>query len=145
MDEGAIRALRGMPRQLGRAFRVKGCLGSCLHAPNGVSQGCPMSVIIIHVLLPWKRISDDLRRPVVIRTKGCPPALAREEAPVYWGGGPPVFWGSFRPTFQTPPIGGGSRDRSPRGAHREWGGVGGPGYPNIRTPNDRHDMLVIWR
>ena len=61
MAPGALRAVRGMYRQLRRAFKVLGCLGDRLQATNGILQGCPLSVILINMLTTvWKREIDTL-------------------------------------------------------------------------------------
>ena len=86
IDEGVLRALSGMYRQLRRMFKIKGCLGAWWAATNGVLQGCPLSVIVINALTTtWKRIIDDVGRPVVVTTKEVPPAPKEEEIPsCYW-------------------------------------------------------------
>ena len=86
IDEGVLRAFSGMYRQLRRMFKIKGCLGAWWAATNGVLQGCPLSVIVINALTTtWKRIIDDVGRPVVVTTKEMPPAPKEEEIPsCYW-------------------------------------------------------------
>ena len=71
-----------MYRQLSRMFKIKGCLGAWWAATNGVLQGCPLSIIVINALATtWKRIIDDVRRPLVVTTKEMPPAPKEEEIP----------------------------------------------------------------
>ena len=50
MDDGVLRALAAMYRQLQRAFRLAGALGAWWQATNGILQGCPLSVILINLL-----------------------------------------------------------------------------------------------
>ena len=55
MDYRVLRALAAMYRQLRRAFRLAGALGAWWQATNGILQGCPLSVILIHLLTTfWK-------------------------------------------------------------------------------------------
>ena len=59
LEPGILRALIGMYRQLRRAFKVSGCLGSWWRATNGILQGCPLSVILINLLTTvWKMEID---------------------------------------------------------------------------------------
>ena len=74
MEPGILRALTGMYRQLRRAFKVSGCLGSWWRATNGILQGCPLSVILINLLTTvWKMEIDEMRRHVVVATRALPP------------------------------------------------------------------------
>ena len=86
MDEGVLCAFRGMYGQLKHMFKLKGCLGAWWAATNGVLQGCPLSVIVINALTTtWKRIIDDVKRPVTVTMKELPPAPPVEELPsCYW-------------------------------------------------------------
>ena len=61
LEPGILRALAGMYRQLRRAFKVSGCLGSWWRATNGILQGCPLSVILINLLTTvWKMEIDEM-------------------------------------------------------------------------------------
>ena len=74
LEPGILRALTGMYRQLRRAFKVSGCLGSWWRATNGILQGCPLSVILINLLTTvWKMEIDEMRRHVVVTTRALPP------------------------------------------------------------------------
>ena len=86
MDEGVLRAFRGMYCQLKRMFKIKGCLGAWWAATNGVLQGCPLCVIVINALTTTlKRIIDDVKQPVTVNTRELPPAPQVEELPLcYW-------------------------------------------------------------
>ena len=79
MDPGTCRALGSMYKQLRRAFKVAGALGSWWRATNGILQGCPLSVVLVNVLTTiWKWEIDSLRRQVCAATAGLPPVLAEE-------------------------------------------------------------------
>ena len=83
MELGILRALTGMYRQLRRAFKVSGCLGSWWRATNGILQGCPLSVILINLLTTvWKREIDEMRRHVVVTTRALPPVHGDQPAVV---------------------------------------------------------------
>ena len=75
-----------MYRQLRRMFKIKGYLGAWWAATNGVLQGCLHSVIVISALTTtWKRIIDEVGKPVVVTMKEMPPAPKEEELPsCYW-------------------------------------------------------------
>ena len=78
MDDGVLRALAAMYRQLRRAFRLAGALGAWWQATNGILQGCPLSVILINLLTTaWKMEIDTMRRHVVVTTHLTPAAPAR--------------------------------------------------------------------
>ena len=63
MDPGTCRALGAMYKQLRRAFKVAGALGSWWQATNGILQGCPLSGILVNLLTTnWKWEVDSLRR-----------------------------------------------------------------------------------
>ena len=82
IHEAVLRAFSGMYRQLKRMFKIKGCLGAFWAPTNGVLQGCPLSVIVINALTTtWKRIIDQVGKPVVVTTKEMPPAPKEEEIP----------------------------------------------------------------
>ena len=62
MAPAVCRALGAMYRQLRRSFKSAGCLGQWWQATNGILQGCPMSVILVNVLMGiWKEEVDSLR------------------------------------------------------------------------------------
>ena len=86
IDEGIMRAFRGMYVELKRMFKIKGCRGAWWAATNGVLQGCPLSVIVINAITTtWKLIIDDVERLVVVTTEEMPPAPKEEELPsCYW-------------------------------------------------------------
>ena len=74
MEPGIVRALMGMYRQLRRAFKVSGCLGSWWRATNGILQGCPLRVILINPLTTVCKMEiDEMRRHVVVATRALPP------------------------------------------------------------------------
>ena len=74
MEPGMLRALTGMYRQLRRAFKVSGCLGSWWRATNGILQRCPLSVNLINLLTTvWKMKIDEMRRHVLVTTRVLPP------------------------------------------------------------------------
>ena len=50
MYEGTHRALFGMYAQLTMCFKIMGCLCSFFATTNGISQGCPLSVIFVNLL-----------------------------------------------------------------------------------------------
>ena len=78
MALGALRAARGMYRQLRRAFKVLGCLGDWGQATNGILQGCLLSVVFINMLTTvWKREIDELRVGFRVQVRDLPPR--REE------------------------------------------------------------------
>ena len=55
MDPVTCLALQAMYKQLCRAFKVAGALGSWWRATNGILQACPLSVILVNVLTTiWK-------------------------------------------------------------------------------------------
>ena len=63
MDDGVLRTLAAMYRQLRRAFRLAGALGAWWQATNSILQGCPLSVILINLLTTvWKMEIDTMRR-----------------------------------------------------------------------------------
>ena len=69
MHEDVLRPLQAMYKQLKRAFRFVGCLGSWFRATNGVLQGCPMSAVLINLLTTvWKRRIRRTRRWRTVRT-----------------------------------------------------------------------------
>ena len=81
MDDGVLRALAAMYRQLRRAFRLAGALGAWWQATNGILQGCPLSVILINLLTTvWKMEIDTMRRHVVVTTATLPPLLEQPRA-----------------------------------------------------------------
>ena len=81
MDPGTCRALAAIYKQLSRALKVTGVLGQWWQAPNGILQGCPLSVILVNVLSTiWKWEVDSLRQQVCARTAALPPTLD-EDAP----------------------------------------------------------------
>ena len=85
MEQGVLRAFHGMYSQLQRVFKIGGCLGAWWKATNGILQGCPMSVIVINALTStWKRVIDDVNRPIVISTKQLPPQPKEPELPACW-------------------------------------------------------------
>ena len=97
IDSGVLRAFRGMYTQLKRMFKIKGCLGAWWTATNGILQGCPLSVIVINALTTtWKRVIDDIKRPVTVTTRHLPPAPKEEPLPsCYWhscGAGADLMW-----------------------------------------------------
>ena len=76
MDDGVLRALAAMYRQLRRAFRLAGALGAWWQATNGILQGCPLSVILINLLTTvWKMEINTMRRHVIVATAALPPLL----------------------------------------------------------------------
>ena len=97
MDNGVLRALAAMYRQLRRAFYLAGALGAWWQATNGILQGCPLSVILINLLTTvWKMAIDTMRRHVVVTTAALPPLLEQPRAaqgqplpsPRLWAQGP---------------------------------------------------------
>ena len=49
-------------RQLKRAFRVAGNSGEFFHATNGILQGCPLSVVLLSMLVAiWQAKLADMR------------------------------------------------------------------------------------
>eukprot|EP00754_Rhynchopus_humris_P030393 Rhum_TRINITY_DN15269_c1_g2::Rhum_TRINITY_DN15269_c1_g2_i1::g.147151::m.147151 len=64
MPEGIGRALAGMYRDLERRFRIPGGVGEAFRATNGILQGCPLSVVLVNVLLVvWVRELGSLNIP----------------------------------------------------------------------------------
>ena len=75
MAPAVCRALGVMYRQLRRSFKIAGCLGLWWRATNGILQGCPLSVILVNVLMGiWKEEIDSLRQQVCVWTRELPPA-----------------------------------------------------------------------
>ena len=59
MEPGILQDFTSMYRQLHRAFKSSGCLGSWWRATNGILQGCLLSVILIDLLTTvWKMEID---------------------------------------------------------------------------------------
>ena len=82
MEAGVLRAFRGMYTQLQRMFKINGCLGAWWRATNGILQGCPLSVLVINALTTtWKRVIDDMRTPVTVKTKALPPKPKEPQLP----------------------------------------------------------------
>eukprot|EP00973_Karenia_brevis_P072949 10133401-Karenia_brevis.AAC.1 len=53
----SARPLRGMYKQLDRRFKRGAGIGSPFRATDGIMQGCPLSVILLHLLVAiWLRI-----------------------------------------------------------------------------------------
>ena len=66
-----------MYMQLQRKFKIK--------ATNGILQRCPPSFIVINALTTTlKRIIDDIKKPVVVATKGFLPPPKELETPSCW-------------------------------------------------------------
>ena len=85
MERGVLNAFHGMYTQLQRKFKIKGCLGPWWQATNGILQGFPLSVIVINALTTtWKRMIDDIKKPVVVATKGLPSQPKEPETPSCW-------------------------------------------------------------
>ena len=75
MAPAVCRALGAMYRQLPRSFKIAGCLGLWWRTTNGILQGCPLSVILVNVLMGiWKEEIDSLRQHVCAWTRQLPPA-----------------------------------------------------------------------
>ena len=73
VDQGTLRALAAMYRQLRRAFRLAGSLGEWWRATNGILQGCPLSLVLTNLLTSiWKMEIDDMRKHVVVATRRLP-------------------------------------------------------------------------
>ena len=84
MDDGVLRALAAMYRQLRRAFRLAGALGAGWQATNGILQGCPLSVILIDLLTTASKMEiDTMRRHVVVTTAALPPLLKQDQGSRY--------------------------------------------------------------
>ena len=84
INEGVLQAFSAMYWQLRHIFKIKGFLGACWAAKNGVLQGCPLSVIVA-LTTTWKHIIHEVGKPVVVTTKEMPPAPKEEEVPsCYW-------------------------------------------------------------
>ena len=82
------RALGAMYRQLRRSFKIAGCLGLCWQGTNSILQGCPLSVILVNVLMGiWKEEIDSLWQQVCTWTRALPPA--RRLLPAARPGDPP--------------------------------------------------------
>ena len=81
IDPGTCRALGGMYKQLGRAFKIAGALGLWWQGTNGKLQRCPLSVILVNGLTTiWKWEVDSLHRQVWARTAAPPPPVLDVEA-----------------------------------------------------------------
>ena len=64
MLKGIGKALTGMYRDLDRHFRVPGGMGEPFKATNGILQGCPISVVLVNVLLVvWMRDLETMNIP----------------------------------------------------------------------------------
>ena len=65
MAPAICRALGAMYQQLRRSFQIAGYLGQWWRATNGIVQGCPLSVILVNVLMgTWKEEIDPLQQQV---------------------------------------------------------------------------------
>ena len=54
-----------LPTYLRRSFKIAGCLGLWWRATNGILWGCPLSVILINVLMGIRKEEiDSLRRQI---------------------------------------------------------------------------------
>ena len=63
----------------------KGCLGAWWQATNGILQGCPLSVMVMKELTTtWKRMIDDIKKPVAVATKNLPPQMLEPKTPSCW-------------------------------------------------------------
>ena len=81
MDPGVAKALGSLYKQLRRAFKVAGCLGTLWRATNGILQSCPPSVILLNVLTAmWKWEVEALREQICVATVSLPPVLVTVEA-----------------------------------------------------------------
>ena len=82
MDKGVLSAFHGMYGQLQQVFKIGQCLGAWWKATNGIHQGCPLNVIVIDALTStWKRVIDEVIRPIVISAKQLPPQPKGPELP----------------------------------------------------------------
>ena len=71
---GIITAMAGMHKDLRRAFKVNGCLGSYFEATNGILQGCAVSSIFINVLMTiWMKQVDDMGNGYEVQVRDLPP------------------------------------------------------------------------
>ena len=137
MDDGVLRALAAMYRQLRRAFRLAGALGAWWQATNGILLGCPLSIILINLLTTvWKMEIDTMRRHVAVTTASLPPLFEQPRA---------------APEQQPPPAapagaGPGARGPMPPGvcgrhtghhARAPARGAGGPRLASGRGPHGR--------
>ena len=69
MDDGVLRALAAMYRQLRRAFRLAVALWAWWRTTNGILHGCLFSVVLINLLTTmWKMEIDTMRCHVVVTT-----------------------------------------------------------------------------
>ena len=50
-DGGVLRAMRAMYKQLRRRFSLHGSVGEEFRATNGILQGCPLSVVLLNLLV----------------------------------------------------------------------------------------------
>ncbi len=74
MDAGVLRALEGMYLQLERRFKVCGGVGAPWKATNGIMQGCPLSVVLLNLLVTvWARA-------VEAEVPGCTPEAYADDA-----------------------------------------------------------------
>ena len=51
LPQGLLRGLRGMYTQLERRFRVGRGVGTAFRSTNGIMQGCPLSVVLLNLLM----------------------------------------------------------------------------------------------
>ena len=51
VDSGLCTALRGMYSQLQRRFTIGAFVGESFRSTNGILQGCPLSVMLLHALM----------------------------------------------------------------------------------------------
>ena len=74
MHPGTHRALSGMYTPLTHCFKIMGCLYSVFATTNGILQGCPLSVILIHLMTSiWKKILDAQSQAIRISSTRLPP------------------------------------------------------------------------
>ena len=74
MDKGTLRALAAMYWQLQLAFGLAGSMGKWWRATIGILHGCPVSVVLINLLISICKMEiDDMRKHVVVATRRLPP------------------------------------------------------------------------
>ena len=56
-----LEPLKGMYGQLRRRFKIGGCLGEAFESTNGILQGCPLSIILLNLLMQvWCNAAESM-------------------------------------------------------------------------------------
>ena len=65
LNNSIIRALRAIYGQMRRRFKINGNVGASFYSHNGILQGCPLSIVLLNLLMEvWGSMIED-RHPGV--------------------------------------------------------------------------------